>query len=146
MKSLLLILSFITQMNSATQEHETLTTLTGKWTLICYENQSTKERSHRPKNYSPTQLTFTFTDDGKNGEIKGKTTSNRVTGNYRLEGNSIKVERFGGTRIGELEWGSDFWGKIKNTSSFEFRNDTLVIFYNNHTEAMLFSPAKLLEK
>ncbi|MBI9036345.1 MAG: META domain-containing protein, partial [Bacteroidales bacterium] len=116
-------------------------TLTGQWTLICYENLETNERSCRPSEYLPSQLTFGFKDDGQSGKIQGMTTVNRVTGDYRIDKNHIVVEKFGGTKIAEHGWGSDFWTRIRNSGSYEFRKDTLVIFNTNDTRGMLFVPA-----
>ena len=114
--------------------------LTGKWTLICYKDISSGERTNRPSNYSAKKLTFEFLDNGKEGTFKGRTTVNDVTGEYKINKMRISVDRFGGTKIAEHGWGSVFWSTISNSSSFEFRQDTLIILYDNDSKEMLFLP------
>ena len=137
MKTIIIIIYIFFGIFSTFQNNQTLT---GKWTLICYKDISSGERTNRPSSYSPKQLTFEFLDNGKDGTIKGRTTVNDVTGKYKINKNRISVDRFGGTKIGEHGWGSVFWSTISNSSSFEFRKDTLIILYDNDSKEMLFLP------
>jgi hypothetical protein len=73
--------------------------------------------------------------------MKGNTTTNSVEGKYTiLENSKLKVESFGGTKINEHGWGSNFWNTIYQSSSFNYskNNDTLIILYDNDTKAMKF--------
>ena len=115
--------------------------LTGHWTLICYENLDTNQRDCRPQEERHNgRLTFEFSDDGKQGEIRGRTTSNSVFGTYQLgENQAIEVKKFGGTKVLERGWGKDFSRKIKQVSSYEHYSDTLRLFYDS-SKCMTFVP------
>ena len=117
-------------------------TISGHWTLICYEDVVLNQMDCRPEDeYFNGRLTFKFNDDGKHGKITGRTTTNKVSGDYQLfENQRIKVSRFGGTKIGEHGWGSDFWAKIRQASSYKNESDTLLIYYESDTKAMKFIP------
>lgn len=116
--------------------------LSGKWTLICYVNFDTNERTYRPVHYVPSQLTFEFNDNGQQGKFHGRTTTNKVNGEYSLYHNLIHVSRFGGTKINEIGWGENFWSDIYNSTSYQYKNDTLIILFEEDTKGMFFIPAE----
>ena len=115
--------------------------LTGHWTLICFENLEVNQRDCRPQDdWQNGRLTFEFSDDGKQGEIRGKTTSNSVFGTYQLgENQAIEVKKFGGTKVLERGWGKDFSRKIKQASSYKYFSDTLRLYYDSN-KCMVFVP------
>jgi heat shock protein HslJ len=113
-------------------------TLTGQWSLVCIRNNETNTESYRPSEYSIDQLNFTFKDNGTSGKISGRTTSNNVSGKYKIENNQLTVKSFGGTKVGEQGWGADFWVNIRSSNSYHYRQDSLVIGYENDTKEMLF--------
>jgi hypothetical protein len=131
---LLVVLSF-----SAKKD---LQSISGKWTLICYENFLSNNKDCRPPDeYFNGSLSFTFEDDGIHGDIKGRSVTNEVYGDYQLLQNQrIIVTRFGGTKVMEHGWGSDFWGNIRKSNSYQFKSDTLMIYYEDDTKAMIFVP------
>ena len=113
--------------------------LNGNWTLICYSNLITGKQECRPQTDPRGTIALEFKDDGKTGTMVGHTIANKVTGDYTIWDNyKIKVERFGGTKMGERYWGNNFWTTISQSSSFKYSGDTLVILYDNDTKAMKF--------
>lgn len=120
----------------------TPTTLTGHWKLVCFSDLVTNQQDCNPRNDSVYYaVNLEFIDDGKTGIIKGKTTTNRVQGEYKIfESGKLKVASFGGTKIAERGWGSNFWNTIYQSSSFKYsaNKDTLLILYENDTKAMKF--------
>lgn len=117
-------------------------TLNGKWTLVCFKDFVNETENCRPSNYSNGPLSFTFEDDGKDGKLQGITTTNSVSGEYQIDENRIRFKRFGGTKIGEHGWGKDFWRIIVKSSSFYFKEDTLVIRYEADTKGIFFIAAE----
>lgn len=114
-------------------------TLTGNWSLVCYADLKTKKQQCiSPKDESQT-ISLEFRDNGREGTLSGHTSSNLVSGKYILsKGNKIKVTNFGGTKVGELDWGDDFWSAIYRSSTYTFHRDTLIILYDNNRKAMKF--------
>lgn len=121
--------------------------LSGHWTLICYENTDTRQRDCRPKaQWQKGRLAFQFSDDGKQGELRGKTTSNRVFGSYQLrENQNLEVLSFGGTKVAERGWGKDFWEHINQVTSYEHQHDTLRLYYD-FNKCMIFVPYQAVEE
>ena len=115
--------------------------LNGHWTLICFENPESHQKYCRPQGeHHNGRLTFEFSDDGKQGEIRGKTTSNSVFGTYQLgENQAIEVKKFGGTKVLERGWGKDLSRTIKQASSYKYFSDTLRLYYDSN-KCMVFVP------
>lgn len=120
---------------------ETVQTLTGDWSLICFSDLITGQQDCKP-NDDPSQIVeLKFMDDGKKGTMTGYSHPNRVSGSYTISGDKkIKVDSFGGTKIAEHGWVSNFKETIYLSSSFTYNatGDTLSILYDNDTKAMKF--------
>lgn len=118
---------------------QTKNTLNGKWKLICFQDLETNIQNCKPIDDPTRFITLTFSDNGQTGTMIGNTTINKVTGDYKLlEDNKIKVERFGGTKINEIGWGSNFWTTIYQSTSYNYSFDTLIIYYDSDSKAMKF--------
>ena len=115
-------------------------TLTGTWKLIQYKDLTTGVIENIPQEYVDREVvTFTFEDNNKTGKFNGRTVSNETGGEYILEpNNKIKVESFGGTKVGEDSWGGKFWETIRQSTSYEIKKDTLHILYDHDTKCMTF--------
>ena len=71
--------------------------------------------------------------------MSGQTVTNSVGGEYELLNvNSMKTLSFGGTKIGEPNWGSKFWDAIHSANSYERHSNKLFIYFNADTEKMEF--------
>src|SRR5690554_1770298 len=138
-RSLILFVVLSVLSLSAIQNKETLN---GKWTLVCFKDFAGKTENCRPSNKSEEALTFTFKDNGEDGQFYGKTTTNSVSGEYQIDENRIHVKRFDGTKIAEHGWGRDFWRVIVQSNSYYFIDDTLVIRYESNTKGMFFVTAE----
>ncbi len=117
-------------------------TITGNWTLICFRDFSNEKDDCRPAGYPKDQLTIQLVDDGYYGTISGFTTTNKVSGNYVIDNQRMEVSNFGGTKMGEQDWGSNLWSCFNASSSYQYQHDTLVIKYDNDTKALLFVSAE----
>ena len=112
--------------------------LNGKWKMIKYHNLTNGTIESEPSNISRS-IIIEFSDDGINGNMNGQTVTNLVSGKYELlQDNKMKTLSFGGTKIGEPNWGNKFWEAIHTASSFENQNDKLYIHFNVDSEKMEF--------
>ena len=117
----------------------TTQTLNGKWKLVEYHNLTLRTSESEPTNISRSIL-IEFSDNGSNGKISAHTVTNSVGGEYELSKvNRIKTVRFGGTKVGEPNWGSKFWDAMYSVSSYERQRNKLFIYFNADTEKMEFS-------
>ena len=116
-----------------------LNTLSGNWKLISYEVIQTGTIDNEPQNISRS-IIIEFSDNGKIGSLSGHTVTNTVSGEYELkEKNMIEVLSFGGTKVGEPEWGSKFWDAMHNASSYDRTSEKMHIYFNSDTEKMTFN-------
>jgi len=134
-------LLFLIIVLSSFKNQQPYKSISGKWQLIGISDFGKRIFSNRPSNYKDTQLSFEFKDDGQQGTINGSSVNNRITGNYQLfENQKMKVLQFGGTKIGEHGWGSDFWRNIRNATSYEYSKGYLLIYFDSGKRAMKFYP------
>ena len=116
-----------------------LNTLSGNWKLISYEVIQSGTIDYEPQNISRS-IIIEFSDNGIIGTLSGHTVTNTVSGEYELkEKNIIEVLSFGGTKVGEPEWGSKFWDAMHNASSYDRTTEIMHIYFNRDTEKMTFN-------
>lgn len=136
MKSIFILLFSI--FLSTDIDKQSASKLNGDWTLYYFQDLTKGTKQYRPSEYSSGILTFTFSDNGTNGQLAGYTTTNKVRGEYLLDNDKIEVIRFGGTKINEHGWGSDFWTTISNSTSYNLEQDTLSILFDKDSKVMVF--------
>ena len=122
--------------------------LNGNWTLVCYSDLISRLTDCKSQNEQSLPISLVFLDDGKTGTINGHTSRNDVTGSYMLlDNHKIKVDKFGGTMVGEMtDWGDKIWTTIQQSSSYKYKSDTLVIQYDNDSKAMKFVKTEYKQK
>lgn len=115
-------------------------TLTGKWRLAYYENTTTGAKDPDP-GIEGKSVTFQFTDDQKEGKIKGHTFANEVSGNYTLgEACTFNVTTFGGTKVAEPDWSGKAWlpSGDSATGNYQVSETTLILTFNTRPERLVF--------
>jgi hypothetical protein len=132
------ILFFAMTFFACSKEDNTNSILNGKWKLIKYHNLSAGTSDSEPTNILRS-IIIDFSDNGTKGIMDGITVTNTVSGNYELfKKNEMKTLSFGGTKVGEPNWGSKFWNAIQSASSYELQTNKLFIYFNADTEKMEF--------
>ena len=122
----------------ACNKDDSTTTLNGKWKLVKYHNLTVGTSESEPTNISRS-IIIDFSDNGSKGKMDGHTVTNSVGGDYELlKDNRMKTLSFGGTKVGEPNWGSKFWDAIHSASSYERQSNKLFIYFNADTEKMEF--------
>jgi hypothetical protein len=113
-------------------------TLNGKWKLIKYYNLTIGTSESEPTNISRS-IIIDFSDNGSKGKMDGHTVTNSVSGEYELLiDNKMKTLSFGGTKVGEPNWGNKFWNAIHTASSYDLQSNKLHIYFNSDIEKMEF--------
>ncbi len=134
------ILILLFSLTACNKDNTTTTsdTLNGKWKLVKYYNLTTGTIESEPSNISRS-IILELSDNRIQGNISGHTVTNSVSGEYELlKDNKMKTLSFGGTKIGEPNWGDKFWDAIHATSSYERQSDKLYIYFNADMEKMEF--------
>ncbi len=110
--------------------------LVGTWTSVGFGNSETGEvKTMKSKKY-----TLKFKEDKT---IKGRSSTNLLNGEYKVEGSEFKVVNLGGTEINEVGDGALFMEKLLTVNRYEIAEDDLLLFYSK-AEYLLFdtkSPA-----
>lgn len=132
------ILALLLMLVACSKENTTKGTLNGKWKLFKYHNLTAGATESEPSNISRS-IIIEFSDNRIKGKMNGHTVTNSVSGEYELlQNNKMKTLSFGGTKIGEPNWGDKFWDAIHAASSYERQNEKLYIYFNADTEKMEF--------
>jgi hypothetical protein len=119
---------------------KSLETLSGTWKLLSYMGSDNVILLSEPLDIS-SPVMMCFKDNNDTGNIIGHTVKNSVRGEYKLmSGNKMTVPMFGGTKIGEPEWGSLFWDAIRSSKSYFVDTKQLKIYYADN-KYMLFEKA-----
>lgn len=89
-------------------------------------------------------VTLTFDDQGR---VSGNGGCNRYGGGYSTEGDSIRFTNLFSTMMAcpHLEVERAFFTALGSASTFELRDDSLIIRYGAAGEALVFGPAPTLE-
>jgi hypothetical protein len=117
--------------------------LIGSWKLMAYiDNEKctyTYKSQENANGFLEKEVIIHFQDSLNIGKLWGNTLTNSFMGDYLiLSNNSIKINNFGGTKVAEPNWGSDFWDKIQLVEDFEVSNNQLKLFYNSRKNALQF--------
>ena len=132
---LLLTLAACNKDNTTT----TSDSLSGIWKLVRYHNLTIGRIETEPSNISRS-IIIHFSDNGVKGTMSGHTVTNTVSGEYELlPGNKMNTLSFGGTKVGEPDWGHEFWDAIHTASSYDRQGDKLYIYFNSDTGRMEFN-------
>lgn len=109
----------------------------GSWQLIGFRKVSTGNLEGDP-GVEGKSVVFTFSDNRKEGTIKGHTFVNTISGTYQFDGDCrYTIKEFGGTKVGEPGWSSKAWLTV-STGNYERIKDQLIIYRNKGAEAMIF--------
>lgn len=114
----------------------------GSWKCIGFGNAETNNfKDIEPKNCDKC-YTITFNTDGT---LIGHTSTNNMNGGYVAEtsAKTIKITRFGGTKINELLDGNEYVKAINQINSYLITSEgNLQFFYENQSKYLLFELIK----
>ncbi|MDR2690726.1 MAG: META domain-containing protein [Dysgonamonadaceae bacterium] len=105
-----------------------------KWKLTSIV---TGGKAKSPEQDSDNRYWLLFKDDNT---FAGRSSANDISGNYKINAqtSSFLITNLGGTKIGELD-GNLFMESLKAVRSFDLREGTLKLYYNE-TDYLFFNP------
>jgi hypothetical protein len=111
-----------------------MTDLSGEWTVVSYEDfvNNTVTEISDVDSWNGLEVKLTFTTDS----LYGRNTTNDVIGNFQISGRNIHVTSYGGTKIGQPEWGNMFSDVIYMIESFKINESQLRFYYNDNRNSV----------
>lgn len=78
----------------------------------------------------------------KSGKLTGRTTTNIVSGEFKIDGQGIEITNLIKTEIIELGSGEKYIEAISLTNKYEITNNTLKLYYNQTQNYLQFELSK----
>ena len=104
--------------------------INGSWIVVYYNNL--ENHSIITKNdvdsWKGMDVVLKFADS----TFCGQNTTNEVAGHYKLQDSTIKIDVYGGTKMGQPLWGNMFSDNVYSLKSFKVNDTELRFYYNNH--------------
>lgn len=76
------------------------------------------------------------------GSLCGMNTTNSIYGKYTIKNDSIRVITYGGTKIGQPEWGNLFSDIVLDLETYLIDDNNLIITYNNNKNSVILAPKR----
>jgi len=109
----------------------------GSWIVTAYENLETGKITLKTNENSGggMDISIKFYDN----TFCGFNTTNEIEGHYILRDTSLKIDVYGGSKVGQPEWGNMFSDSIYSIDSFQRTNSELKLFYNHHKNCVVLN-------
>jgi hypothetical protein len=112
------------------KDNPAITSINGTWKVIAYEDLASNTAILKDSANSWGGLDVVLTFEGN--RISGQNTTNQVSGRFSYKGTrGISVEEYGGTEIGEPQWGRMFGDAVFKFQTFTINERHLTFYYNN---------------
>jgi hypothetical protein len=101
----------------------------GRWRVISYEDfeYNTLILKNDADSWDGMDVILTFSVDS----MYGRNTTNTVSGKYEISDRNIRIINYGGTKVGQPEWGNMFSGIVHSLESFKINASQLRFYYNS---------------
>jgi hypothetical protein len=119
------------------QDDSSIQNINGKWKVVSYEDFEKESKTVKTDvdSWNGMDVIMTFSNDS----IWGYCTTNIMTGKYVLNGRNIHILTYGGTKIGQPEWGN-LWSKnIYDFESFSVNKSQLRFYYDDSGKSVTLS-------
>lgn len=126
------------EMNRNFDDDPSIQNINGTWVVISYEDydKNSVTRKSDVDSWNGMDVRLTFTTDS----LYGRNTTNSVSGNFTLSDRTIHVIRYGGTKMGQPEWGNMFSDVVLHLETFKINEYQLRFFFNNGKNSVTFEP------
>lgn len=110
--------------------------INGTWKVVNYkdlDNNKTFTRSSPESELAAhsNDIVITLKKEGNTLHLKGCTVANEVFGTFVFKAaDGLHCISFGGTKVGEPNWGSWFWDAMNSAQSYQLEGDILTVYYN----------------
>ncbi|MDP4222896.1 MAG: hypothetical protein Q8868_06230 [Bacteroidota bacterium] len=113
----------------------------GNWIVAFYENLENGSiiKKSDVDSWGGLDVAIKFKDDST---FCGVNTSNEIAGHYTMQNSMINIDVYGGSKVGQPEWGNMFSELVYSHSitSFKKSNSQLKLFYNNNKNCVVLYP------
>jgi hypothetical protein len=116
------------------QDDSSVQNINGKWKVVSYEDfeKGTKTVKTDVDSWNGMDVIMNFSNDS----LWGYCTTNIMTGRYKLYGRNIHILTYGGTKIGQPEWGNMWSGIIYDLESFAVNAHQLRLYYDDSEKSV----------
>ena len=115
-------------------EKDNTENIIGTWVVSSYEDfiiNSVIEKSDTDS-WNGMDVTLTFESES----FSGRNTTNQVEGTYVLNADSIRILSYGGTKIGQPEWGNMFSTVVHSLETYDISQSQLKFYYNSGSKSV----------
>ena len=112
----------------------------GTWVVVSYEdyvNNSVIEKND-VDSWNGMDITLKFMNDS----LCGRNTTNSVFAQYTLSDSTIHVISYGGTMVGQPEWGNMFSDVVYELETYKINENRLSFYYNNNKNSVTLKSKK----
>jgi len=108
--------------------------INGKWKVVSYEDFEKNSITVKTDvdSWNGMNVILTFANDS----LWGYCTTNAMTGKYSLSGRDIHIISYGGTKIGQPEWGNMFIKVIYDIESYAINDHKLRLYYDDSRKSV----------
>jgi hypothetical protein len=119
------------------QDDSSVPNINGKWKVVSYEDfeKGTKTVKTDVDSWNGMDVILNFSNDS----IWGYCTTNTMTGKYSLNGRNINILTYGGTKIGQPQWGNMWSDIIYDLESFAVNKHQLRLYYDDSGKSVTLS-------
>ena len=114
----------------------------GNWVVVSYENLGSGSiiKKGDVDSWGGMDIEIKFMDDST---FCGSNTSNSIAGHYTMPDSSFDIDVYGGTKVGQPDWGNMFSDVVYSHSFTYFKrsNTELRLFYNNNIDCIVLYPS-----
>lgn len=114
----------------------------GSWVVMFYEDLENGTIIYKSEVESmDLDVKLKFMDDST---FCGFNTTNEIAGHYTQQDSIIHIDGYGGSKVGQPEWGNMFSDIVEARSigSFKRSSSQLKLYYNNHKNCITLYPVR----
>lgn len=113
----------------------------GSWVVVLYEDLENGFiiRKSDVDSGGGLDVAIKFMNDSS---FCGLNTTNEIAGHYTVEDTIINIDVYGGTKIGQPEWGDMFSDIVYSIESFKRIDSQLKLYYNNQKNCVILYPER----
>lgn len=121
------------------EDDPSIQNISGTWVVSSYEDYTFNNpviRKSDVDSWNGMDVILSFTSDS----FYGRNTTNDVTGNFTISGRTIHVTSYGGSKVGQPQWGNMFSDIVYDLESFKMNRYQLRFFYNENKNSVTLVP------
>jgi hypothetical protein len=122
------------RINENFHDDTSIQNINGKWKVVSYEDfeKASVTVKSDVDSWNGMDVILTFSNDS----LWGYCTTNTMMGNYTLAGRYIHITSYGGTKIGQPEWGNMFTRVVYDFASFAVNEHQLRLYYDDSEKSV----------